>query len=368
MIGRTLSFYFAKHFLFFTLMIFGLFIFLIMTADMVELSRAASKKHSIPFLDLATIAAFRAPGLAQRILPFAVMFGASASLMVLNKRLELVVVRAAGVSVWQFILPAAASAALLGIIAATVFNPVALKMKQISQATEARAFGKVRGSFSNATENFWLRVGQSGSDVIIRAKVSENEGRKLTALSVYRFGKDGESIERIDAESALFFERETGLSIYRLTNASVSKPGVATEEHSRIDLPVNISASQLQVNTSQTSNISFWDLPRQAERAAEAGRNPLVFSTEFHSQIANSLLFVGMVILSACVSLRFARFGLNAKLIFGGVAAGFVLYVLSRLTLAFGNGGLVAPVAAAWAVALVATMIGVTVLLYQEDG
>lgn len=368
MIGLTLGTYLARHFLFYTVLIFLLFVFLIMSVDLVELSRAMSKRADVSFSSVISIAALRAPGLAQRILPFAVMFGAASSLMLLNRRLELVVVRAAGVSVWQFILPALLSAILLGLFSALIYNPLALQGTKLSQGVEAAAFGKVKGSFSNKTNNFWLRVGRPDGDAIFRARVSENAGRTLTAVSVYRFAKNGESVDRIDAEKADFLPRSNDRGVYRLTNAVVSSPGVAGKPQPVLDIPVTISEQQLQVNTSLPSNISFWDLPKQAERAREAGRNHLVFLTEHQAQLANALLFASMVILSACVSLRFARFGQNGMLIFSGVAAGFVLYVASRLALSFGSSGLVSTVAAAWTVPLLASVIGVWVLLNQEDG
>ena len=79
-------------------------------------------------------------------------------------------------------------------------------------------------------------------------------------------------------------------------------------------------------------------------------------------------MFVVMVLLAATVSLRFARFGINAKAILAGVLAGFVLYVVSKLMVTFGSNGLVPPVMAAWSAAVVASLIGITVLLHQEDG
>ena len=41
----------------------------------------------------------------------------------LTRHNELVIVRTAGVSVWQFLMPAALVALLIGIVAVTIFNP-----------------------------------------------------------------------------------------------------------------------------------------------------------------------------------------------------------------------------------------------------
>jgi lipopolysaccharide export system permease protein len=66
--------------------------------------------------------------------------------------------------------------------------------------------------------------------------------------------------------------------------------------------------------------------------------------------------------------MRFARLGQSATMLLGGVAAGFLLYVVSVLVRAFGNAGIMSPLVAAWAPVVIAVFFGVTYLLYKEDG
>jgi hypothetical protein len=54
------------------------------------------------------------PQLLEKLMPFCVLIGAMTCYLALSRRLELVVARAAGVSAWQFISPALASAIILG--------------------------------------------------------------------------------------------------------------------------------------------------------------------------------------------------------------------------------------------------------------
>jgi lipopolysaccharide export system permease protein len=50
------------------------------------------------------------------------------------------------------------------------------------------------------------------------------------------------------------------------------------------------------------------------------------------------------------------------------VAAGFLLYVLSKFFEDFSKAGLLSPAAAAWLPVLLGGLIGVLTLLHQEDG
>ena len=368
MAGSTLNWYLARHFLRYVLFIYLLFLFLIMSVDMIELSRAASKRGESLFTEVFLIAALRAPGLAQRVLPFAVLFGAATSLLLLTKKLELVVARASGISVWRFIAPLLIAASLVGGFTALIYNPAALYAHRISQGVEADAFGRVKGSFTNKSKNFWLRTGQAGGEVIIRAGIAQDSGRKLTDVSIYRFGEGGAIKERIDAVEANFVSSSDAGNHYTLDRAVLTKPGEPSKSLATIKVPVNISDSELQINSTLPSNVNFWSLGTQAERAATAGRSPLPFQTHFQSLLVQPLLFVAMVLIAAGVSLRFARFGQSGRLILGGVLAGFVLYVASEVVLTFGRNGIVSPAAAAWSPSVVAILLGITVLLHQEDG
>jgi lipopolysaccharide export system permease protein len=75
-----------------------------------------------------------------------------------------------------------------------------------------------------------------------------------------------------------------------------------------------------------------------------------------------------MVLLAAAVSLRFFRFGGVQKMILSGVSAGFLLYVLSKVTDDLSKAELMHPMAAAWLPVVVGGLTGLVALLYQEDG
>jgi lipopolysaccharide export system permease protein len=55
-------------------------------------------------------------------------------------------------------------------------------------------------------------------------------------------------------------------------------------------------------------------------------------------------------------------------MVLGGVFAGFLLYVFSKIIDDLSKAGLLHPVAAAWLPVLIGGLTGVVALLYQEDG
>lgn len=368
MIGTTLSRYLAANFLRNVALVFGLFLGLIIAVDLIELSRDLNDENEATFLDALIIVITRAPLFAANVLPFATLFAATASLLLLSRKLELVVARAAGVSAWQFLSPMLIAAFVLGLFSATIYNPLALEGQRFSRGLEASAFGEIKGSFSNKTSIFWQRLNAPEGDSILSARVVEDAGAQLTGVTAYRFNQAGVATVRLDAASATFETRPEGNNVYVLRNVVQSGPGQTGEALDRVEVPLILSREDLQARTRRAEDISFWELDEVAERAIQSGKNALPYQTQKVALLSQSLLFAAMVLIAATMSLSMARFGVNWRSIAAGICAGFVLYVLVRLVLTFGSNGLVPPWFAAWTPALVATLIASTVILHREDG
>lgn len=363
--GRTLGFYFAGHFLRNVLLTFLLFYALITAVDLIDQTRRASKVEEGTFLEFLAISASRAAVLSENIWPFAALFGSMATLIVLNRRLELVVARAAGISAWRFLLPAVASAVILGLASAALYNPLVRWGEAAGKRLEASIYGN--SETQGYTRNFWLRTNGGNGAQVIYARVSEDRGRLLTGVSRYLFRPDGASAGRIDAATFTFDERPDG-NVWIARDAMVYGEEPEGRAEPELVVPAFSNAERLSRAGLTPEDVPFWSLPGEAAAAAEAGTNPLPFSTRFQSLLARPLLFTAMVLLAGTCCLRFARFGQAARPVALGVAAGFVLYVVAEFVLSFGRNGVVPPWMAAWGPALVASLAGVSVLLNQEDG
>ncbi|HEY8194392.1 MAG TPA: LptF/LptG family permease, partial [Hyphomicrobium sp.] len=105
MMGFTLSRYIARMFfvaIVSTLAVCALLIFMI---DFVELLRMSGKFGDVPGTTLVRIALLRLPAYIEFLIGFAVLVGSISALIYLNRKSELAVMRAGGMSVWQFLGP-----------------------------------------------------------------------------------------------------------------------------------------------------------------------------------------------------------------------------------------------------------------------
>src|SRR5260370_10300903 len=138
----------------------GVFLAMLMIVfglDYIELIRRAGTKAEATFLALLEMAVLKQPHMAQQIMPFAILFGTMMAFWRMTRSNELVVARAAGVSVWQFLTPPLGGAALVGVVAVAVFNPIASVMQARFETLENRV---LRGSGDQLTlsrSGLWLR-------------------------------------------------------------------------------------------------------------------------------------------------------------------------------------------------------------------
>ena len=90
--------------------LFGLAV-VALVVDMVELLRRAYGRPGVGLGTVLLMAVLHLPFLLQKLMPFGVLFGTMLTFQRLTRTHELVAARAAGVSVWQFLLAGAAGRA-----------------------------------------------------------------------------------------------------------------------------------------------------------------------------------------------------------------------------------------------------------------
>ena len=303
------------------------------------------------------------PQLLEKMMPFCILIGAMTCYLALSRRLELVVARAAGVSAWQFIAPALASAVVLGILATTVYNPMSANLREISKQMEAELFGSAPGGGMQDAAGFWINQVNSDGQVIINAARSEQQGVRLTGLTLFRFDTDYQFKERIEAREATL---EEGHWLFKsVRRYSLDGPPV---DQDSFFLPTSLTPAQVRNSFSTPETVSFWQLPSYIRSSESSGFATAGYRLQYHKLIAQPFLLAAMVMLAASVSLRFFRFGGVQKMVLSGVGAGFLLYVLSKVTEDLSKAELMHPIASAWLPVCVGGLTGFLALLYQEDG
>lgn len=360
LIGPTLGNYFGRRFLATIGMVFGTVFALVYTLDFVELMRRAGDAKDASAHTMAWLSLLRTPSVTEEVLPFAVLFGSIATLLGLSRRLELVIARSVGISAWGFLLPGVVAALLLGIASVTLYNPLSATLRQKAATLESSIFSQ--GS-SLDRRNIWIRQKSIDGQAIIRAASAVDETGRLLNVTVFLFNESNAFTERIEAASATLYD-----GYWELDDARVMSVSDEPQAYDSYLLATTLDPAQVRRSFTSASSVSFWQLPDLIQRTEQAGLDARPYILQYNVLLARPLLLIAMVLIAASVSLRFFRFGGVAKLVLGGVVAGFVLYVATEIMQDLGGAGILSPVVAAWFPGVVGSLLGILALLYQEDG
>jgi lipopolysaccharide export system permease protein len=363
MITNTLGRYFAGRFVVSALGVFLSIFLLLVLVDYIEMVRKTSGLASASAVMVAETSLFRVPQLLEKMMPFCVLIGGMTCYLALSRRLELVVARAAGVSAWQFTAPALASAILLGTMATVAYNPMSANLREMSKRMEAELFGSAPGGGIQDASGFWINQINPDGQTIINAARSEQQGARLTGLTLFRSDTDGHFKERIEAREATL---EDGYWLFKsVRRYALDAPPV---DQDSFMLPTSLTLAQVRNSFSTPETVSFWQLPGYIRSSENSGFASAGYRLQYQKLLAQPFLLAAMVMLAASVSLRFFRMGGVQKMVLSGVGAGFLLYVLSKVTEDLSKAELMHPIAAAWLPVLVGGLTGFLALLYQEDG
>ncbi len=368
-LAATLARYFAKVFLFAVLTALGGLTGLASLFDFIELLRRAATRPDAAFGLVTEIAALRMPWLMMQILPFAVLLGGIYAFWRLTRSSELIVARASGVSVWQILAAPFLVALSIGAFATTVISP-------ISSVTYARAetlnqiyidVGAHPLSLSGG--ELWVRQSDDGmirdGVAIIHADRVSQEGKNLLArqVSVFRLDDRDHLLQRIEAKRG---ELLPGAWIF--TAARTLKPGHLPSVPTTIRLPTDLTLARVQESFASPDALSVWQLPGFIALLAHSGFSTVAHRLYFQTLLALPLLCGTMALVSAGFSMRPARRGGVSQMLLSGVAAGFALFLISKVAAEYGQSGALPLMLAAWAPAASGLMLALALLLHLEDG
>ena len=338
---------------------------LVMLIDFVEISRGLGSDTDLSAARIVGLVMLKSPAVIVQLLPFVFLFGTLGAFVGLNRRSELVAMRAAGVSAWRFVLPAAAFALFAGVVTVTAIGPLAASGDGLFQRERARISGSVRGA--DVQEAIWLREGDDQRQMIIRAGRQDRANARLLDVNffIYTTGPNGRRTfsERIDAQSAAL-----SAGRWRLQDATGATVGQRAVTYSTLDLPSSLADEEAFERFARPQSTPFWSLPNQIRRIENAGFSSTAYRLRFQQLLATPLVFAAMSILAAAFSLRLMRLGDMARMSVAAVVLGFAFFFLNQFSSAMGSAEVVAPFVAAWLPPVLTALAAFTLLFYTEDG
>jgi lipopolysaccharide export system permease protein len=363
-VAKTFSAYIARQFFAWFCSVFVAMVVVAFLLEYIELIRRGGDRLDAGLGLLLEMAALKLPSTAQQVMPFAVLFGTMLAFWRLTRNNELIVARAAGVSVWQFLTPAVLVALLVGILAVTVFNPIASSMQASYERLQDRVLQPGGEELSLSHSGLWLRQSDAaGNQILIHADRLAPQALVLEGAHLFFFNSLLQFTSRIDAKKATLASH-----VWLIEDGTRWLPDRPAEPFAELQLPTQLTPDKIEESLASPDTMSFWELPGFITLLEQSGFSAQRHRLHFDVLLARPFLFCAMVLVAATFSLRMHRRGGATMLIIGGVITGFVLYFLSDVVFALGLSDKLPVTFAAWTPTGVSLIFGASMLLHLEDG
>ena len=369
LIAATLSMYIARVFVLSLAGMLAGLTGLIALFDFIELLRRSATKPDATFAIVSEIAALRLPWICMQILPFAVLLGGILAFWRLTRSSELIVARASGVSAWQFLAAPLLCAVAIGAFATAAISPLSAAMRARAETMDNVYLRTGGGPLALNGGQLWLRESDAaltpqGVAILHARAVTLHEGELVARdVSIFRLDANDRLLERVEASQATLAGGQ-----WQIENARTITPGHLPTPPRPLTLDTNMTVQRVQESFAPPDTLSVWALPGFISLLDRSGFSSIRHRLQFQTLLALPLLAGTMTLLAAGFSMRPSRRGGVAKMIASGVAAGFALFLVSKVAEEFGQSGALPAVLAAWAPAASGLMLSVALLLHLEDG
>ncbi len=348
---------------------------LIVLVDYVEISRSLAGRSDLNGLIVIGLVLEKAPSAILILLPFAFLFGSIFAFVTLNRRSELIAMRAAGVSAWRFVLPAMIMAFVIGILTISVLNPVASWLSDnydravasVPTDTGGGTSANVARAPAPDTQAIYLRQGDGKQQVVIRAASVGTPVGHMLNTTFWIYNMDSHEVpafqSRIDAREAVLQPGQwllKGARDYTLDDTA--------HTYETLTIPSNLNLKTVFRKYASTASVPFWQLPGLIHQNDISGFSSTSYRLKMHQLLSTPLMFAGMSLLGAVFCLRLMRLGGMTQLVVSGIVLGFAVFFINQLFSSMGKAEIIPVSLAGWTPAILALLTGMTLLVYTEDG
>ena len=339
-------------------------------ALVVETESALRTHARAGMADALGMALLRVPATLYEVLPVVALLAALGLALRLARSSELVIIRASGRSATTTLLAPALVAAVLGVVAVALLNPVSIIAQRAFEARSAMLGGSVPQDLSISAEGLWLRQAGGSGQTVIHARRASTDATRLEQVSVHELSPDGRILMRHEAARAELVTGAWALidgKSWQLEDGG-GPAELGARRFSALRLETDLTANAIREGVGAPGRVSVWGLSAHVERLDRAGFSTLPHRVHLQQQLAMPLLLAAMALLGASLLTRPARMGRTGVMALAAMVVGLGVYFLRNFAGILGRAGDVPLVLAAWSLPVAALLVALSVLLHAEEG
>ncbi len=341
----------------------GLLLFFVIILQMLDLlnrSEAITAAAGAGADSIVRYISLRAPQIASQFTPFAALLAIVVTLSSLNLSSEIVVMRAAGMSIHRVLRPIGAVCLATAIVHFAFHESVVVDAAAELEYWEANKFEV--GLKHDASTRTNLRLLLDGEIVSAASAARTNEGVRLSNVVIYDLDAGGLVRTVTEARAALF-----GDGGWRLIGARTPGPERVSDTVASMPWTTTLNPETLFALSLDPDRAGMATLLRQIGQLTSDGADAGPATTSFLSRFSKPMATLIMPLLGAIAGFGVSRQGNQLIRATAGAGLGFIYFVAENLMLAVGKLGAVPPMLGAFFPFALFLVVGFAILLSMEN-
>ena len=336
--------------------------FILFVFNTVELLRKAQSLPNVRMDALLKLSLLQLPTLIDQMIPFAFLFSTMFLMWNMYRRSELVVIRAAGFSIWSILMPLMMGVWIYSAIYFVFLDPIVAITQQAKETYQARIFNQPKSFASMSTSGLWVRQPTStGYSVIHAQRVSGPS--LLEGLTLFNFSSQGNFLKRYDVKKAIVTREGWKLEGVRLTESITLLQPVDDWV-----LPTDLTLDKVRQSFSPPATLSLWQLPRFIALIENAGFPSTEHKMYLYNALTKPFLIMGVCMLGCLSAFSMLRRNNNFIFVSSSIVLGFGLYFLHHILFTLGESLRLPILLSALIPTLVILLLSFSLLIHLEEG
>lgn len=265
----------------------------------------------------------RMPQQIYELFPMITLLGTMLGLGALANNSELIVIRAAGVSMWQLIMSISKTAFVIMLLAIFIGEVVAPPAIQYAKLQRVKALS--RQITLNTDYGLWVRDGAS----YVNVHRVETNGT-LTGITLYTFDELNKLTGLTKAAKAKYDGKNWFMT--RVTETVFTKDGIKVKKIDKQQWQTLLSPNLVNVVSVTPENLASWKLISYIDYLEENGLDSSTYKLSFWTKVFMPITIATMILIAmpfVMGSLRHAGVGQRILI---GFLGGLVFYLVNRLS------------------------------------
>jgi lipopolysaccharide export system permease protein len=333
-VSIVFSKYIMRKFSFWFLSVLSIFSVIIFLLNTLELSRRSYNKAHMGFAQISLLSFYQLPEILMQLMPFIILFATMILLWQMNRRLELIVARALGFSIWTILWPVWIAILGFSIANFALFNPISAEFSSRFEQMESDLLKGGTGLLVVSSSGIWLKQEDKETYSLVRvARVDKNK-TDLHDVSLYTFDRENRFVNRLD--SPLVKMDSPG---WLLQDARLSAPNQVSERMGNLLWKTDLTVHKIQESFIAPDSVPLWKLPAFIDLMNAAGLSSIEHLHHFYKNLMLPFLLIVMAAIAGLCAYHFTRRKGGAPFVLTGLGAGFLVFFLQKISHAMGLAG-----------------------------